>query len=1521
MAKQLRNTHAGYLLPWLEGRCLIRIAVILTIMAMCVSANAQSRYEAETSNLGNATVAASYTGYSGSGYVTGLTSEWSRIQFDRSVQNNTTARIDIRYSNATGGTVTNLALYIGSSRVQGLSFPTTSSWTTWQTLSVTFPLAAGYQNIVIKGETNVSSSVNIDYSDLTLDVSAAPGPFAQTAPANVATGVSTTPNFTWGASSTATSYALVVSTSSSYTSPVINQTSLTSTSYTPSVALANSTTYYWKVTAVNGSGSTVSSNAGISFTTAAPVPAPGSFSQTVPAASATSVSTLPTFNWGASTNAATYSLVVSTSSTYTSPVINKTGLTSTSYTATASLSNSTVYYWKVTAVNSSGSTIASNAGISFTTAALAAPGTFSQTNPSASATDVSVVPTFTWGASSDAASYSLVVATNSSYSSPIINQTGLTSTSYTSTVTLANNTTYYWKVTAVNTASSTVASNGGISFRTIAASSGGTRYEAESQNISNGSAASVYSGYSGSGYVTGLNSEWSSVKFDKSVSDDTNAQIDIRYANGSGAAISNLALYVGSNKIQTITFGSTGSWSTWNTVSVTFSLPAGYQNISLISEASVSTSVNVDYFDLTTGIVIPPGSFSLLAPANNAVDVAVKPAFSWGSSSNAASYTLVVSTSSSYASPVINQSVTGNTYSPTTALANSTKYYWKVTATNASASTVATNAGIAFTTKAPVPLPGAFTQTAPASAATGVSSTPTFSWASSTAAATYSLIVSTSSTYTSPIINQTGLTSTSYTPSSPLGSTTTYYWKVTAVNETGSTVSTNAGISFTTQALPLPTAFTQTTPAANATSVSRTTNFVWGASTNAATYSLVVSTNSSYASPVINVSGLTSTSYSHSSSLAGSTVYYWKVTAINASGNRVATNAGISFTTNATTGTYYYVSTAGVDAVGRGSSANPFKTIAYAASQVPSGQNNTIYINAGTYSETQAIKLPVGVNLEGAGESSVTITSAGAIPAPGVDQSSGDWKLWYDGSLIQLVSASYNNDITLKYGDPEDMTPAANGDQILSGFTIDGNNKQIKAGVWVQNRNNVTMHHVTIQNCQQRGAVFGRSDMWWYIPLPEGKWMNNTNVYDCTFTNNGAQLGSESLGNLCLAGLDGAEIKNLTINDNVGYGIKFIFVGHYRNVKIHDCTINVSETDPAWGEKISIELWNLSYGNEVYNINCNTWHSYVNHGSITSYEPTGTNTNNLKVYNVRMIDSDGSSSKEAIEAALSGVEIYNCFVQDKGFGIAIWNGAGQTLKKNYIIRNNIIANVNRTPGFGFGKSSGVFVPDAAQNIKIYNNVFDNLGNGLNLDGASGVEVKNNVFINTLGADVENGSSVTFNNNLKYHTDPNKTNWNLTGGPTVGSANVLGMPGFQNSGARYDTYYKPASSSSFVVDKGVNVGLPFNGTAPDIGRWEYSSSGRTASVNLSQSENLQEDSDFDFLVYPNPSKGIVTFTAGRLKIRSVEVYSMQGNKLVLSRSLDNAEQFDLDFSSYSSDRYLVKIAHEDGIVVRKVLIIH
>jgi hypothetical protein len=208
---------------------------------------------------------------------------------------------------------------------------------------------------------NGNYAVNALYVISSLSAVTPPAAPTLTSPSNGATGVAINPTLSWASSSGATSYGVQVSTNSGFTSIAVNQTGITTTSYAVS-GLTNNTTYYWRVNATNAGGTSAWSSSR-SFTTI--VAAPSAPTLSSPTSGATGVATNPTLSWNASTGAASYGLQVSTSSSFSSTVVNQTGITTTSYAASG-LSNNTTYYWRVNATNAGG-TSSYSTGWSFTT--------------------------------------------------------------------------------------------------------------------------------------------------------------------------------------------------------------------------------------------------------------------------------------------------------------------------------------------------------------------------------------------------------------------------------------------------------------------------------------------------------------------------------------------------------------------------------------------------------------------------------------------------------------------------------------------------------------------------------------------------------------------------------------------------------------------------------------------------------------------------------------------------------------------------------------------------------------------------------------------------------------------------------------------------------------------------------------------------------------------------------------------------------------------------------------------------
>ncbi|HEY1910518.1 MAG TPA: phospholipase D-like domain-containing protein [Vicinamibacterales bacterium] len=168
--------------------------------------------------------------------------------------------------------------------------------------------------------------------------------------------------------------------------------------------------------------------------------APGAPGSPSPANSATAVSPTPTLTWNAS-GATSYDVAFGTSNP---PTQVTTGQSAASYSP-AALSNSTTYYWQITAHNSAGAT--SGAVWSFTTAAVAAPpGTPGSPSPATGATGTSTTLTLGWSATG-ATSYDVHLGTTNP---PPTVSTAQASASYTPPSALNTGTTYFWQVVAHN---------------------------------------------------------------------------------------------------------------------------------------------------------------------------------------------------------------------------------------------------------------------------------------------------------------------------------------------------------------------------------------------------------------------------------------------------------------------------------------------------------------------------------------------------------------------------------------------------------------------------------------------------------------------------------------------------------------------------------------------------------------------------------------------------------------------------------------------------------------------------------------------------------------------------------------------------------------------------------------------------------------------------------------------------------------------------------------------------------------
>jgi len=195
-------------------------------------------------------------------------------------------------------------------------------------------------------------------------VTAVPGAFTLTSPANLTTGAPLTPAFAWTSSLGTASYHLQVATDAGFGTIVAEQTSLQSTSTALTTPLSAMTVYFWRVLAESAS-TTTASNAPFSFTTLQPVS--GSFTMSSPANGAIGVPTVQPFTWTASTGATSYRLEVALDNAFTQKSIDQSNINTTSFTPSLPLLQGRQYFWRVTATSAAGDTAASPSPFMFTT--------------------------------------------------------------------------------------------------------------------------------------------------------------------------------------------------------------------------------------------------------------------------------------------------------------------------------------------------------------------------------------------------------------------------------------------------------------------------------------------------------------------------------------------------------------------------------------------------------------------------------------------------------------------------------------------------------------------------------------------------------------------------------------------------------------------------------------------------------------------------------------------------------------------------------------------------------------------------------------------------------------------------------------------------------------------------------------------------------------------------------------------------------------------------------------------------
>jgi trimeric autotransporter adhesin len=175
----------------------------------------------------------------------------------------------------------------------------------------------------------------------------------------------------------------------------------------------------------------------------------------------------------------------------------------------------------------------------------------------------------------------------------------------------------------------------------------------------------------------------------------------------------------------------------------------------------------------STGLTNAPTVPLPLTPANGMQSVVIPPTLVWQYISSATGYTVQVATDNLFKNIVTTKNLSAVSTVVVIGLINNTKYYWRVCSKNSTGSSNYSTA-YSFTTVNMTPL-----LLSPYNGATAQSKMPVLVWEKVTGAVSYTVEVSSNSTFSSIIVTRSGVISTTLLVTGLLANTT-YYWRVRA---------------------------------------------------------------------------------------------------------------------------------------------------------------------------------------------------------------------------------------------------------------------------------------------------------------------------------------------------------------------------------------------------------------------------------------------------------------------------------------------------------------------------------------------------------------------------------------------------------------------------------------------------------------------------------------------------------------------------------------------------------------------
>lgn len=188
--------------------------------------------------------------------------------------------------------------------------------------------------------------------------------------------------------------------------------------------------------------------------------------------------------------------------------------------------------------------------------------------------------------------------------------------------------------------------------------------------------------------------------------------------------------------------------------------------------------------------------------------------------------------------------------------------------------------------------------------------------------------------------------------------------------------------------------------------------------------------------------------------------------------------------------------------------------------------------------------------------------------------------------------------------------------------------------------------------------------------------------------------------------------------------------------------------------------------------------------------------------------------------------------------------------------------------------------------------------------------------------VKNNISLSGTVTIANATQQNNS-WNL--GVTVNTADFVSTSTSLAIGARQANGDLPANlpfklvQGSDLIDKGVNVGLSFSGSNPDLGYSESNyATAKMAGTAISEKTVEETSSSVLFNFYPNPVKDILTIALDdeMAKETLIQLFDFSG-KLMVNKTVNGRTQT-LNLENFTSGKYILVLTSATNKISKHII---